>query len=372
MLIYIYIIAASGLFAYLAQRYYSNKLLFILTSALAVLIPSFFSGMRDLDVGYDVMYYEFDAFQNSLYSKSFYSLLTFEDGLEPGFLLINYFSSRLSDDIHLALGIISFFICLFIYLSCVRCRKQCPIWLLYTICLLYNYASSNNLMRQTLAASICFYAFTYLRDYGLKWQYILLSILALSCHNTAIVPIIVFLVYYIIPKVPLKRLSFFFYSFILGCITIYFMFTQLLSLFSNYALKDYSIYGDSSQNASWAQAHVSLSILVLLFFCTYILFYMTKKPSKLPPFETYKYKVTIVLCLLSTFLGNYTGSAARLLLYFIFILMFYLCYIINLQTLSIGKRLCFNFIVLTIFVYLHFKLFYDGLEYKSFLLGIKG
>lgn len=370
MLIYIYIIAIASFFAYIAQRCYHFKWLFIMASVFAILIPSFFSGMRDLDVGYDVMFYEYGAFKSALSSHSFHDLTSIEDVLEPGFLLINYISSLISNDIHVALGLISFLTILFIYLACVRCRNECPLWLLYAICMLYNYASSNNLMRQTLAASVCFYAFTLLKDYGLKWQYVLFSFLAFTCHTTSIVPIMAFLIYYVISKMSRKTVSNLFPFLILGCITVYIAFTQLLSVLSNFSDdKDYSIYGDNTQTTTWSETYINTSMIILLLLCLITIRYIKKKYT-LDFYVNYKYKYTILLCFLSVSLGTYNGSAARLLIYFIFILMFYICRTLNIKCIKTNRRYIFNLMILVIFMYLYFRSFYDGLEYHSRLLNI--
>ena len=91
MTTYLLIIGISVLFTYWAERSQKNRFLFLFFSFVALFIPAFFAGCRDLTVGFDVMFYEYDIYKSTHYSNSFLDLLSSDVGnIEPLFLLINY------------------------------------------------------------------------------------------------------------------------------------------------------------------------------------------------------------------------------------------------------------------------------------------
>lgn len=170
MTIYLIIIFISSIFAYLAQCCRKKSLLFILYSFGALLIPSFFSGCRDLEVGFDVLYYEYGIFQDAVYASSFKELFFFNPLIEPVFLLINYVVSFFTDDVHVALGVITFITLLFAYLAMVRLMKEVPLWLFFFTFLLYYYATSLNLMRQSIAVSVTFICICYYENFWIMYK----------------------------------------------------------------------------------------------------------------------------------------------------------------------------------------------------------
>lgn len=367
---YIVIIFFSGLFSYFAQQSKGILQLYV-CSLFAVLIPAFMSGVRDLDVGFDVMFYEYGVFKNASQASSLQHLFHLESDLDPGFVFINFIASRISDNIHFALGLISFLTVGYAYLACIRCRKSCSLSLMYTMFLLYYYASSQNWIRQSLATGICFYAFTILKDKGLGLKYLLVSIFAISCHITAIIPCSIFVIFLYAKRLSKRQLKILLSIVIVGCAIAYFIFVRLLDFFGSITNeKDYTGYADNTQLESWARAHISLSQLLLFIICLVTSYYFRKKYKDLSPYVTFSLATSSVFCIFAVLLGSYTATASRIILYFVFVLIYFLSYIINISQLNSLHRKIYHFMVLIYFVYLHFKLSYSSLDYSSTILGI--
>lgn len=155
----------------------------------SMLIPSILSGLRDLSVGSDTSGYGISVFDYccSLPSFSFWRSLgsTTKPDIELGYYLFNYIISRFTSNYFWPFFILSFITILFFYLSikALTASQYLPIGMLLFYFFYYN--ESLNLMRQTLAASIVLFGFTYL----LKTKYlkfIFAVLLACTFHTMAL------------------------------------------------------------------------------------------------------------------------------------------------------------------------------------------
>lgn len=370
MTIYLIIIFISSIFAYLAQCCRKKSLLFILYSFGALLIPSFFSGCRDLEVGFDVLYYEYGIFQDAVYASSFKELFFFNPLIEPVFLLINYVVSFFTDDVHVALGVITFITLLFAYLAMVRLMKEVPLWLFFFTFLLYYYATSLNLMRQSIAVSVTLYAFAIMRTSGLCIRFHLISLLAFFCHYSAFIPYIVYLSYAYLTRFSERKMKWFVNGVFISSIIAFFLFPQILLAFSLIVEKDYTVYATGNSAADWSQPSLSYTRILFCLFCLWIVAFITKYHLVEKKDEVYKYKVMIFVFLFCLLLGKYTGSAERISLYYMDIMMYYLLYYANSHKWLLNQRRSFNVMIVILFIFFHYKFIYTGLEYKSAILGL--
>ena len=367
MIPYLLIISFSSLLIYLAEKILlKSKVLFWCIVFVELLLLAFFAGVRDLDVGYDVMYYQYGIFETAKFSSSYSVLFCHYPLIEPFFLLINYGASFFSRNIYVALFIISFLTTLFFLLGCYELRDRCPMWLLFTVLLLYFYAVSNNLMRQCLAVSMVFYSFSILLKKGMCTKYFFVSLLSGMSHLSAFFVVGVIFFNNFISKKNAKINVFFLLSLVLLCSIMYIMWGDFLSLISLFTSKDYSVYS-SVNAASWSVPNVSVLLVLFCLFCFFIetVFYIKYYKNH---HVFYNCAFSIVVCLLCFSLGSYNGSASRLALYFMPIISFYLIDVLcKKYNKCIGIS---NIFVLVVYVLLFFRTFDKGVNYSSLHLGI--
>ena len=372
MIIYFPIIFLSTLLVYFAEKFHKVNGLFILFSAMALLVLSVFAGCRDLTVGYDVMLYEYGVYKSAHYSDSFIDLLNSDvSGIEFIFLLINYIGVKLYDNIHFVLGFISFITSLFAYLACIRYKKNAPLWLLFAGYLLLNYASSLNIMRQNVAVAICLYAYTILKDNGLSRSFYVVATLAMFSHNTAIIPIAALFFYYFIPKMSPKIYNRVLFILLLGISVVYYSIDHILSSVSLILQKNYTKYSDFSITESgWAELVIPYTYIVfigLLFYCSMI----GKKKGVISIAEWNEYKCTILICIFIFIMGaTLTGSMLRLAYYFITFCIFYIVQISYHIITSRDKRILVNILLILLFVFMFFKTTAGSVDYSSTILSI--
>lgn len=192
MLIYIVVFCLSAFFAYLAQRFENKKILTIIFSIIAILIPSILAGVRDLTIGTDIGVYGKTFFNRAVISNSFqeYSKIC---ETEVGYRLVNYIVSRFTNNVNIFLFILEFIIIGIVYIAFYQRRKDTPIWLCMLCYLFLFYNRLLNLLRQGIALSIIIYSYKYLDKNELK-KYLIAVIIATLFHTTAIFAITLYFI----------------------------------------------------------------------------------------------------------------------------------------------------------------------------------
>ena len=373
MATYLLIIVISVLFTYWAECSRKNRSLFLFFSFWALFIPAFFAGCRDLTVGFDVMFYEYDIYKSAHYSNSFFDLLSSDVGsIEPLFLLINYLTVLIIDDIHFVLGVISFVTLYFAYCACFKMNKVAPSWLLFTCFLLLNYASSMNIIRQSLAISICLYAYSLMKTSALNSRFYIAAFLAVLVHRTALLPIGLLIIYFYLSNMDEKKFSSIFLLYIIGMAILFATTSYILPFLSNLFNKDFEIYLDGSMSdKSWAQSFVSTAYVSYLTIFIIVCYWGYKKKIIFAT-DIHEYKcnaASIALCILLA--ASFTGSMLRLIAYFIAISVIELASILLNKKIKTYKRNIFVCCIIVLFLILFMKEgYYDGLDYSSKILGI--
>lgn len=216
MAIYIITILISLLFIFCADRVRNNKSLFLLFSWISIIPSLIIAGFRDYSVGTDVWSYivpnftlsrVFESFQdyNSFLPFSRYSLSSlgmFVNGnTEFGYNLLVFIISRVTDDPHWLLFTIQFIISSVLLISNIKIsnRFNTPLFPMYFVFYTTYWLMSMNIMRQYCAVSMNVLALVYLieKKYG---RYLLLQILAISFHQTALVGIVFAIMYILMQR----------------------------------------------------------------------------------------------------------------------------------------------------------------------------
>ena len=372
MVIYVIVSIVSTLLTYMANKVIRNKLLFILISFFVLFIPAYIAGCRDLTVGFDVMYYGYGIYESAHTCSSFLELIKSEPKAEIFYLFVNYLAVSLYDDINFTLGFISFCTLLFAYLACYKLRNNISMWILYAGFMIVFFANSMNYLRQSLAMSVCFYAYSIMRTNGISWKFVLTIILAILSHNTAIVAVSSILIYFFMSKQPKKKFSKYFYIFILGISIFLYGINYIVSIIAPILNKDFSTYLDSSNSdAAWAETifPVTYIITVVLFIISY---YWGYKKHFISLKDLHEFKcntVVFALCLIMGF--TMTGTMLRLTSYFLIFMFCEFCLIISNRQIPIGKRNVYKFLIILLYFVLFLKSTGPNVIYSSSILSIK-
>lgn len=369
MIIYLFIILIAASLAYIATGTTRHKFVFCAFSFMALFIPSCLAGCRDLTVGYDVLFYGYDIYRNAHFSSSFAELVEREGTTELFYLLINYIAVQLCDNVHFVLGFISFVTLLFLYLACYNMRRKIPIWLLYASFMLVFFVSSMNLLRQSLAVTVCFYAYSILKKRGMDYLFFGASVIAVTSHNTAFFAITMLLVYHFMSNRTDSEFSIFFRVFIIAVIVIWGSMSQILFVLSALLEKNYIIYLDSTAiNAGWATTIVPftyiLGISIFIILCRW-----GKKKGIIPIRDMYESKCNIAVFILCIIGGAvFTGSMLRLSYYFFMLIICETCCIINHPKITFGQKVLYRVMFFLYCIILFYRT--KGIEYSSSILHI--
>lgn len=170
--------------------------LYLVLSVTAVVL---LAGMRDYTVGTDVQVYGNSLFY---YAKEYHPFSVYLDRfshIEPLYLALVYFSAMVAQEPHILYFLTGLLIYAFLMLSFVKIRGSFPItltWLAF-LCLLYG--DTYNAMRQCVAIAIGIWAFFSAVE-GYKIKFIVGVLVAFLFHNTAIIIIPTYFVYFILQK----------------------------------------------------------------------------------------------------------------------------------------------------------------------------
>ena len=374
MFYYFYIFLISGILLYIAEKLLQRniKILFYVFSFAAIYCCAYFAGVRDLTVGYDVTHYETSIFQDACTTKSFIKLIKWNSTIEPFFLFLNYVSCLISDDIHVCLGIISFITFGFAYLACLRLsrRSRIPLWVLYIIFMLYYYANSMNLLRQSVCVSICFYLYAYLKDNGWNKYSYAIAILAVFSHITAVFPIAAYICIRFTSQLSYKKFLRFYLFLIVSLVTVLYLYSAILTKLTVLTGKNYDSYANlqAAGGAGWAELHIPFSTIMFVSFFSYLICKLRNNIQIQR--NRNEYICTITFISITIILGGFfMGNFSRLNLYFVDLIAYYLCFV--LYDAKKYSRPLVTLFMIALFVFLYIRTFYDGLEYTSLILGIK-
>lgn len=223
MAIYIITISISLLLVLCADKVRKNRSLFLFFSWISIIPSLIITGFRDYSVGTDIWSYIvpnftfsklFESFQeyNSLLPFSRYSLsnlgMLVNSNTEPGYNLLVFIISRVTDDPHWLLFTIQLIISSMLLISNIKIsnRFNTPLFPMYFVFYTTYWLMSMNIMRQYCAISMNVLALVYLveKKYG---RYLLLQILAISFHQTALVGIVFAIMYVVMRRAPRNKVS---------------------------------------------------------------------------------------------------------------------------------------------------------------------
>ena len=265
----------SLLFAYLAKKA-SDKISFLLFSAISLIIPIMLATLRDYSVGVDTLnYLTADMYwqgASSASSLTEYMKYYLQNGgrSEPLFALFIGIIAQTTGEYRVFLFLAQAVIMIGIYVGAYRMKEHSdPVLTLLLFYLLYfNY--SLNATRQYMALAILFAAMHDIEE-GKYKRYLIFVIVAMLIHNTSILGIPLLILYYLFygrSKIQQENISAQQKSVSLGkrvviaglLIGAYFFFDEIARVLINIGLlnKSYLIYLNLKSNASFLASRMFL------------------------------------------------------------------------------------------------------------------
>lgn len=198
-MIYILTFILSILCCYFSGRLKKKqKILSIVLKVVAILLPAALAGLRALDVGTDVRFYLLDDFKAAYNSDSLAGYMEIGYG-EPLFLTLVYAVTKVFSDFNVLLFVIQLMIMLFVYLGCEKHEEKIPTYLSYAFFLFVYYNMSLNLLRQSLALALAFYALSFMMDKK-RIKFLILTAAAVLFHKTAFMMLPIWVAYELISR----------------------------------------------------------------------------------------------------------------------------------------------------------------------------
>lgn len=200
-MIYWFVFAVSIWATYCAQNFIKHKVVFLLFSAIAVLLPSALAGCRSSGIGTDTLIYADQVWDMVVSCDDWKTLISlFAVGalgdIEIGYLILNFITRIFSTNLNAMYFTTNFIVVLFFYLSAYDNRKQAPMWLVMTLFFFLYYNLSLNIIRQSIAFSLTMYSFKYIEQR--KWKkYIVWQLITFTMHNTAFLNLLLLPLYFI-------------------------------------------------------------------------------------------------------------------------------------------------------------------------------
>lgn len=201
-----------------AQKTKFKSDLYIILSLIGLLIPCILAGFRSVTIGTDVLSYakplfdlamradNFSEFYLSHWYDSWRSIET--NSFEIGYVLFVWICAKIFKQFWILLFLTQVFIILPIYLAIIKIRNYVSIPIFFVLYYALYFNTSLNLMRQYIACSFIFFVITYYNPENriIKQIYlILILLLAISFHFSAIIGFILLIVKFYLHNKPFNN-----------------------------------------------------------------------------------------------------------------------------------------------------------------------
>jgi|GEM_PF-1313578 len=171
---------------------------------LSLLLPVVIAAIRSPEIGTDVKYYVIPHFKTALNCRDFTAFskrFEMSPTSEPLYGMILYFATRHFKSYHVVLFIYQTIIILFMYLGFRNFKKvlNVPIWSGMLLYYLMYFNVSLNIVRQSMAVSIVFYAVSCLFN-GKNIKYFIFIVISFGLHGSGVLGLIFFPMYIFLRK----------------------------------------------------------------------------------------------------------------------------------------------------------------------------
>lgn len=224
------------------------------------------AGLRSETVGTDVLVYGnslFESARTSDFSEYMFNNYNWY-GIEPLYLLMTYFVSLVTSNVHILYFLIEFIIVGLVLSRLMQLEHPQSVLLGMFIFQCLFIGETFNLMRQSIAMAIIFFATQYFerRQYV---RYLILVVIATGFHSTAIVGLLLLFIYLLLQK---KNNMWIHLLIVMGSCVITFFYNEVLSKMIEFGIfsEKYSRYVNTAEGGfDFNIIILRLPILLLIF-----------------------------------------------------------------------------------------------------------
>ena len=372
MFIYLITFACALFIINFASKNKNNPPIYYGSITIVILLLSYIAGMRDIGVGTDTITYTESYFRNgSAYTGIPEIILEQDLPFDKAYLILNYIGAQITNQTWIALLLTEFIITIFLFWGSTlffKENKGLTIFIFLYLFIFYN--QSLNFMRQMCAVSICYVSIYY--SIKRKWiPFSILIFIAYHFHSSAIMGLIVPVIYYIC-LIKNKRIrNFYLFLSILIGLLFYTSFYYILNIIGGMNSMT-EIYADRyGAQSSYSSIGNFPKTKLIIFIFIYILLFISYKKNIIKSVINLYGIVIHSFYILMFLLSNY--------IVYLYRISFYL-YIIDLTLISIilaskqiTKPLKYSFYIIIIFSWYYEYILNNSCEtypYSSQILGI--
>lgn len=332
------------------KKAYSKILIFI-----GLLLPCILAGLRDVSVGSDTKAYVLGLFNLAKKSTSmidFFKLSKAWYGISDySYLIITYICSTYLKSINVLFFIFEFLMIFPLYFAVKRISKNNKYSMLTFIFIIYMffYNSSLNMTRQSIAIAFILLSFSYVvENYKNRkniFFIILFFLIGCEFHNTALISILVFILYFLYDSNKIKKTYKYFISILIIILSILFVI-----FFKNiiWFLGTTNIYSHAIRFAKVYTISFDFNTVTLLLNLFIVIFIIYNRKKIMQKNMNYLYGLTLsISTLILSIIGAFIKYADRITLYGTYILLIY-----YVSTIIENKKIDLNKIgIVTFFVF---------------------
>ncbi len=293
-----------------------NKFLALPFAVVALLTVSTLSGLRDPEVGYDFFFYCAWHFKLAASIDSLGDFIERIGGGEWAYSTLVYATAAFSNSYHVIMFVLTFFTAGMALLAAIRSSDKVPTFLSFAFFLLFIYVTSFNLIRQSLAVSSVWLAYTCYKGRGGGLLFWILAVLSFGFHKSSAVAILtIWIANYFSYCKNLKRMSWIVaIAAISGALSLQILIEYLAQIIPMF--EKYLVYVSGDVKAGWAHPVVNKSYILFSFACMAVsLFALHTKMINHKSFFVCLVLIAALAC--GTSFGRFTVSATRICLFFI-------------------------------------------------------
>lgn len=298
-----------------------NKKFFYFFSVLGIIIPCLLAAVRDLSMGTDTDTYVKRIFEQAIVDNNLFTFVQHPNSAVKDFLYLftSFICARFTKNISVLLFVNELLVILPLYIALVKSNKKSgSIVFGMFIFFMFFYNQSFNLTRQSIAISFSILAIHYLNEKK-DLKFIFLSIIACLYHSTALILLLIYVLYKIedkFKKYPIK-ISYFNRILSILMVGIIIFFPSFVSILIKigiapgkltHFLNSYSL----GLNINWTNTLFYLFIALII--------NVNKLKNKISNFKFYKFGS--ILCLLILQFGARIKFAERIGYYLFYPIIF--------------------------------------------------
>lgn len=292
-------------------------------------------------------------------------------GGEWAYSILVYTTAAFSNDYHAVMFVLTFFTMGIALWAAMRTSDKAPVFITFTLFLLFNYVNSFNIIRQSLAVSSIWLAFTCYKGRNGGLVFWLLAIVSFGFHKSSIAAILVIWAanYFSYCKNPRKVLALVTIAAIVGSLSLQILIGFLAQSIPMFAR--YMVYATGDSTVGWGRPTINKSLVILTVVSIAVSLFALR--SKIIDFRSFFVCIVLIYALAcGTSFGRFTQSATRICLFFVPLVCVKMAEIFHSRSgnVSVGtKTICQVVLVLAFIAFCINGVIHAGYFYSSRILG---